>query len=70
MKDFADDGFKFHENGRQFSKGVKNTERLGGTARYEQFLLFPVFKRLVLKTCKTHSLFGKELRLLVFHKKM
>ena len=31
---------------------------------------FPsVFKRLVLKTCKNHSLFWKELRLLVFHNK-
>ena len=34
MKEFADDNFKFDENGRRLSKLVENT-------RYEQFLLFP-----------------------------
>ena len=41
MKEFADDNFKFDENGRKLSKRVENTVRKGEIARYEQFLLFP-----------------------------
>ena len=41
MKDFADDNFKFYENGRKLSKWVENTVGKGEIARYEQFLLFP-----------------------------
>ena len=41
MKDFADDNFKFDENGKKFSKGMENTMGKGEIARYEQFLLFP-----------------------------
>ena len=41
LKEFADDNFKFHENGRKFSKWVENTEGKGEIACYEQFLLFP-----------------------------
>ena len=41
MKEFADDNFKFDENGRKFLKWVENTEEKGEIARYEQFLLFP-----------------------------
>ena len=41
MKEFADDNFKFDENGRKLSKLVENTEGKGEIARYEQFLLFP-----------------------------
>ena len=33
LKEFADDSFKFDENGGRISKSVENT-------RYEQFLLF------------------------------
>ena len=33
MKEFADDNFKFDENGRNLSKRVENN--------FEQFLLFP-----------------------------
>ena len=40
-KEFADDNFKFDENGRKFSKWVENTVGKGEIARYEQFLLFP-----------------------------
>ena len=40
MKDFADDNFKFDENGRKLSKAVENTVGKGEIARYEQFLLF------------------------------
>ena len=36
LKEFADDNFKFEENGRKISKQVENT-------RYEQFLLFPQY---------------------------
>ena len=38
---FADDNFKFDENGRKFSKRVGNTVGKGDIARYEQFVLFP-----------------------------
>ena len=41
MKDFADNNFKFDENGRKFSKRVENTAGKGEIARYERFLLFP-----------------------------
>ena len=41
MKDFADDNFKFDENGRKLSKLVENTVGKGEIARYKQFLLFP-----------------------------
>ena len=41
MKEFADDNFKFDENGRKLSKQVENTVGKGEIARYEQFLLFP-----------------------------
>ena len=40
LKEFADDNFKFEENGRKFSKRVENTTGKGEIARYEQFLLF------------------------------
>ena len=40
MKEFADDNFKFDENGRKFSKRVENTVGKGEIARYEQFLFF------------------------------
>ena len=41
LKPFADDNFKFHENGRKFFRRVENTVGKGEIARYEQFLLFP-----------------------------
>ena len=41
LKEFADDNFKFEENGRKLSKQVENTVGKGEIARYEQFLLFP-----------------------------
>ena len=40
MKEFADDNFKFDENGRKLSKHVENTVGKGEIAHYEQFLLF------------------------------
>ena len=41
LKKFADNNFKFDENGRKFSIRVENTVGKGEIARYEQFLLFP-----------------------------
>ena len=41
LREFADDNFKFDENGKKFSKRVENTVGKGEIARYEQFLLFP-----------------------------
>ena len=41
QKDFADDNFRFDEDGRKFSKRVENTVGKGEIARYEQFLHFP-----------------------------
>ena len=48
LKEFADDNFKFDENGREFLKWVENTVRNGEIARHEQFLLF---SRCFRKTC-------------------
>ena len=41
LKEFADDNFKFDENGRKISKQVENTVGKGEIARYKQFLHFP-----------------------------
>ena len=41
MKEFADNNFKFDENGRKLSKRVENTLGKGEIAHCEQFLLFP-----------------------------
>ena len=41
LKEFADDNFKFDENGRKLFKRVENTVGKGEIAHYEQFLLFP-----------------------------
>ena len=41
LKKFADDNFKFDENGRKLSKRVKNTVGKGEIAHYEQLILFP-----------------------------
>ena len=40
LKEFADDKFKFDENGIKFSKPIENTVGKGEIPRYEQFLLF------------------------------
>ena len=41
QQEFADDSFKFDENGRKLSKRVENTVGKGEIACYKQFLLFP-----------------------------
>ena len=59
LKEFADDSFRFDENGRKLSKQKENTVRKGEIARYEQFLLF---KRLVSQGCQKVSLCGNGLK--------
>ena len=60
LKDFADDNFKFDENERKLSGGVENTVGEGEIARYEQFLLFPMFsKDLYCRHVKTRACLGK-----------
>ena len=41
LKEFADDNFKFDENGRKFFERVENTMGKGEVTHFEQFLLFP-----------------------------
>ena len=41
LKEFADNNFKFDENGSKLSKRIKNIVGKGEIAHYEQFLLFP-----------------------------
>ena len=53
MKEFADDNFRFDENGGKLSKHVENTGGKGEIAPYEQFLLFP---RCFQKTCTADTL--------------
>ena len=52
LKEFAEDNFKFDENGRKFFQWVENTVGKGEIARYEQFLLFP---QCFLKTYTAHT---------------
>ena len=60
LKEFADDNFKFDENGRKFSERVENTVGKGEIACYKQFLLFPVFsKDLFCRHVKTRACLGK-----------
>ena len=48
LKEFADDNFKYDENGRKYFKREENTVVKGEIARYEQlFLLLQRFQ----KTC-------------------
>ena len=61
LKEFAEDNFKFIENGRKFSKRVENNVGQGEIAFYEQFLHFPQCSQ---KTCtadpvKTRTCLGK-----------
>ena len=64
LKQFADDNFKFDENGKKFSKQAENIVGKGEIAHYGQFLLFPqtvtVFsKDLHYKHVKTRACLGK-----------
>ena len=60
LKKFADDNFKFDENGRKFSKWVENTVGNGEFTYYEQFLLSPqCFQNLHHRHVKTRACLGK-----------
>ena len=66
MKEFADDNFKFDENGRKFTQMpieiLFEKKKLLLTSN----IFFPsVFKRLKLQTHKTQGLFGKGLTALL-----
>ena len=52
LREFADDNFKFDENGRNFPEWVENTVGKGEIAGYEQFLPFP---QCFQKSCKTDT---------------
>ena len=41
LKEFADDNFRFDENGSKLSKWIENIVGKGEVARNKQFLLFP-----------------------------
>ena len=56
LKEFADNNFKFDENGRKFSKRTENTVGQKRNCSLE------VSKRLVLHTRKKQGLFGKRLK--------
>ena len=59
LKHFADDNFKFDENGGKISKRVENVVGKGEIARYEQLLLLPKCFLLLLQTRKIKGLFWK-----------
>ena len=61
LKEFADDRFKFDENGEKFSKRGENTVGKSEIARYEQFLRFPPLKDLCFRHVKTRASLGKGL---------
>ena len=65
LKEFADNNFKFDQNGRKFSKRVENTDGKGEIACNEQFLLFPLVfsKDLYCRLVENKDLNGKELTL-------
>ena len=63
LKEFADDNFKFDENGRKFFRWIGNTMEKGEIGRYEQILPFPhCFQNTRTADSKHQGLFGKELR--------
>ena len=55
MEEFGDNKFNFDENGRKFSRWVKNTPRRGSNFSFSH----RVFKRHVLQAHKNQGLFGK-----------
>ena len=57
LKEFADNNFKFDENGRKFFKRVENTVLLTSNFSFSQ----SVFKTFVLQTHKNKGLFGRGL---------
>ena len=61
LKDFADDNFKFDENGEKFTNRVDNTVGKGEIACYEQFFLFPqCFQKTCTADIKTRACLRKS----------
>ena len=62
MKEFANNNFKFVENGRKFPKLVEKTGGKGKIAHYEEFLLFPPCfqKTCTAETQKPGMVLGKD----------
>ena len=61
-EEFADDNFRFNENGRKFSEWTENTVGKGEIAHHEQFILFqPCFPKTCTEDHEKRSLFGKGL---------
>ena len=52
LKEFADNNYKFDENGRKFFLKKEDTARKGEIAYYEQFPLFP---QCFQKICTAHT---------------
>ena len=52
VKEFADDDFKFDENGRKLSKCEENTEGKEEIALHEQFFFF---RQCFQKACTAHT---------------
>ena len=69
MKEFADDNFKFVENGRKLSRQVENRVEKGEIARYDFSFSHSVFKGLALQTRENQDLFGKGLKKVVIQAK-
>ena len=64
LKEFADNNFKFDENGKKLSKRLENTVGKGEIARYEQFLLFPqCFQKACFPGASKMSLCGNGLNI-------
>ena len=64
LKEFADNNFKFDENGIQLSKRIDKMVGKGEIAHYELFLLFSqCFQTTCEQTRKDQGLFGKGLSL-------
>ena len=61
LKEFADDNFKFDENGRKLTKRVENTVGKREITRNFSFS-HSVFKRLVSQGHQKVSLYGNELK--------
>ena len=70
MKEFAEDNFKFDQNGTNFSKWVEYTAGKVEIASLQANFYFfnRGFKRLVLQTGKNQGLFGKGLKQKLYRK--
>ena len=61
LKEFADDNFKFYENGGKVSRRIENTVGKREVLMRNFYFSHSVFKGLVQQTRKNKGLFGKGL---------